>query len=177
MTRTYLVSYWSLFAFVLFAEMRSEAVKLLKAEYVLRAIREHKMQRALIFCRTKLDCDNLERYFVSLGGGQMPPPPIIFSWVLYQHKCMYLWVTCQQTNKKALAGPNAKPNAELSCVCLHADRRPDERKTNLDRFKVFATSHSHLKSKPSFYCSFILHFYKLRIFLCKINTKQASSFY
>ena len=53
------------------AEMRSEAVKLLKAEYILRAIREHKMQRALIFCRTKLDCDNLERYFVSLGGGML----------------------------------------------------------------------------------------------------------
>jgi ATP-dependent RNA helicase DDX1 len=27
------------------------------------------MDRALIFCRTKLDCDNLERYFIKQGGG------------------------------------------------------------------------------------------------------------
>jgi ATP-dependent RNA helicase DDX1 len=24
---------------------------------------------------------------------------------------------------------------ELSCVCLHADRRPEERRENLDKFK------------------------------------------
>jgi ATP-dependent RNA helicase DDX1 len=27
------------------------------------------MDRGLIFCRTKVDCDNLENFFVSLGGG------------------------------------------------------------------------------------------------------------
>lgn len=27
------------------------------------------MDKCLIFCRTKLDCDNLENYFISLGGG------------------------------------------------------------------------------------------------------------
>ncbi|XP_037075202.1 ATP-dependent RNA helicase Ddx1-like [Pollicipes pollicipes] len=51
------------------AETLSEAVKLLKAEYCLRAIDVHKMDRALIFCRTKLDCDNLERYLMQRGGG------------------------------------------------------------------------------------------------------------
>ncbi|KAL3318297.1 ATP-dependent RNA helicase ddx1 [Cichlidogyrus casuarinus] len=50
-------------------EMMSEAVKLLKGEYVIRAIEKQMMDKAIIFCRTKLDCDNLEQKFVSLGGG------------------------------------------------------------------------------------------------------------
>lgn len=74
-------------------ETLSEAVKILKAEYCIRAIREHKMDRAIIFCRTKVDCDNLENFF-------------------------------KQTNP-----------SELSCVCLHADRAPNERKANLQSFK------------------------------------------
>ena len=49
-------------------EVLSEAVKLLKPMYVAQAVRQHCMDRALIFCRTKLDCDNLERYFKSLDG-------------------------------------------------------------------------------------------------------------
>ena len=74
-------------------ELLSEAVKILKGEYCIRAIREHKMDRAIIFCRTKLDCDNLEKYFKLCGA------------------------------------------AEFSCVCLHADRAPNERKHNLQIFK------------------------------------------
>lgn len=54
-------------------EMLSEAVKLLKVEYCVRAIEKYKMDRALIFCRTKLDCDNLEGYFMKLGGGPSAP--------------------------------------------------------------------------------------------------------
>jgi len=44
-------------------------VKILKVEYLVTAIKEHKMDQAIIFCRTKLDCDNVEQYLVSLGGG------------------------------------------------------------------------------------------------------------
>ncbi|XP_047511934.1 ATP-dependent RNA helicase Ddx1 [Pieris napi] len=73
-------------------ETLSEAVKVLKGEYCVRAIREHKMDRALLFCRTKLDCDNLERFLKSFGS-------------------------------------------EFSCVCLHGDRKPAERKANLEKFK------------------------------------------
>jgi ATP-dependent RNA helicase DDX1 len=47
--------------------MLSEAVKLLKGEYCVRAITEHKMDQAIIFCRTKVDCDNLETYLNSIG--------------------------------------------------------------------------------------------------------------
>ena len=50
-------------------EVLSEAVKLLKAEYCVRAIRENRMDYGLIFCRTKIDCDNLERYLNTVGGG------------------------------------------------------------------------------------------------------------
>jgi len=49
--------------------MWSEAIKLLKGEYTVRAIKEHKMDQAIIFCRTKIDCDNMEQYFIQQGGG------------------------------------------------------------------------------------------------------------
>ena len=52
-----------------FIEALSEAIKLLKAEYLVKAIDKHKMDQAIIFCRTKLDCDNIENYLISLGGG------------------------------------------------------------------------------------------------------------
>lgn len=68
-------------------------MKILKGEYCIRAIKEHNMDRALIFCRTKLDCDNLERYLQKSD----------------RHK--------------------------FSCVCLHGDRKPAERKANLEKFK------------------------------------------
>ncbi|XP_018332939.1 ATP-dependent RNA helicase Ddx1 isoform X2 [Agrilus planipennis] len=74
-------------------EVLSEAVKLLKGEYVVKAIDEHNMDRAIIFCRTKLDCDNLERYFKLIDA------------------------------------------KKYSCVCLHGDRKPHERKANLEAFK------------------------------------------
>ncbi|KAJ6632710.1 ATP-dependent RNA helicase Ddx1 [Pseudolycoriella hygida] len=75
------------------AETFSEAVKMLKAEYLIRAIDEHQMDRAILFCRTKLDCDNLENYLKQVGG------------------------------------------QKYSCVCLHGDRNPNERKKNLETFK------------------------------------------
>lgn len=49
------------------AETFSEAVKLLKGEYCVKAIDTLKMDQAIIFCRTKLDCDNLEEYLVMRG--------------------------------------------------------------------------------------------------------------
>ena len=53
------------------SESLSEAVKILKVDYLVTAINEHKMDQAIIFCRTKLDCDNVEKYLVSLGGGKI----------------------------------------------------------------------------------------------------------
>lgn len=71
-------------------EALSEAVKILKGEYCVKAIDKLKMDQAMIFCRTKVDCDNLETYLVQKGK---------------------------------------------NCVCLHGDRKPHERKANLERFK------------------------------------------
>lgn len=76
-------------------ETLSEAVKVLKGEYCIRAIDKLKMDQAIIFCRTKLDCDNLENFFNYRGGSNNP----------------------------------------YSCVCLHSDRKPEERKANLEAFK------------------------------------------
>ena len=45
--------------FVWISESWSEAVKILKAEYCIKAIKEHNMDCGIIFCRTKLvnTCD------------------------------------------------------------------------------------------------------------------------
>ncbi|KAJ8955849.1 hypothetical protein NQ318_005394 [Aromia moschata] len=51
------------------------------------------MDKAIIFCRTKLDCDNLEKYMKQLDRNK------------------------------------------YSCVCLHGDRKPNERRANLEAFK------------------------------------------
>jgi ATP-dependent RNA helicase DDX1 len=53
------------------SETLSEAIKILKGEYTIRAIKEHKMDKAIIFCRTKVDCDNMETYFNQCGGGKL----------------------------------------------------------------------------------------------------------
>ncbi|XP_071057993.1 ATP-dependent RNA helicase DDX1-like isoform X2 [Pseudochaenichthys georgianus] len=58
------------------------------------------MDQAIIFCRTKINCDNMEQYFIQQGGG-----------------------------------PDSKSH-QLSCVCLRGDRKPNERKTNLERCKI-----------------------------------------
>ncbi|XP_033114338.1 ATP-dependent RNA helicase DDX1-like [Anneissia japonica] len=81
----------------------SEAVKILKPDYLLHAIKEHDMDQAIIFCRTKLDCDNVEKFLIKHGGGPRP----------------------------------TMPDSKFSCVCLHGDRRPQERRENLQRFKSF----------------------------------------
>ena len=37
--------------------------------YLLALINKYSMDQALIFCRTKLDCNNLERFLTEAGGG------------------------------------------------------------------------------------------------------------
>ncbi|KRY09978.1 ATP-dependent RNA helicase DDX1 [Trichinella patagoniensis] len=72
-------------------ETLSEGVKLLKGVYILEAIKKNDISQCFIFCRTKLDCDNMEKWLTSVG--------------------------------------------KYSCVCLHSDRSPAERKNNLQLFK------------------------------------------
>ena len=74
MIKLFLYLYIVLFYMPLFStpvECLSEAVKMMKGELMMKAIDEHKMDRAIIFCRTKLDCDNAEGYLKSHGGGTL----------------------------------------------------------------------------------------------------------
>ena len=113
------ICYFALSYYINHVEGLSEAVKLLKADYLVKAINAHKMDQAIVFCRTKLDCDNIENYLQSLGGGQ--------------DTLRILSVYSQYTI--IIVGPKSMVN-EYSCVCLHGDRRPQERKDNLQKFKV-----------------------------------------
>uniref|UniRef100_A0A6G1SJY3 ATP-dependent RNA helicase n=1 Tax=Aceria tosichella TaxID=561515 RepID=A0A6G1SJY3_9ACAR len=48
-------------------EALSEAIKLMKFYYTLRAIENLKMDQGIIFCRTKLDCDNLYDFMQNMN--------------------------------------------------------------------------------------------------------------
>lgn len=74
------------------SEQWSESVKILKAQYTLRFIQAHKCDKGMIFCRTKLDCDNMENFL-------------------------------------------RKNDKNITCACLHSDRKPQERQANLAAFK------------------------------------------
>ena len=63
------LSYCANVSSALSTETLSEAVKVLKAEYLVKAIKALKMDQAIVFCRTKVDCDNIEAFLLSLGGG------------------------------------------------------------------------------------------------------------
>ncbi|KJE90786.1 DEAD box polypeptide 1 [Capsaspora owczarzaki ATCC 30864] len=49
-------------------EALSEKVKKLKPFYLLRVIEALKMDQAIIFCRTKLDCDHVRDFLLAAGG-------------------------------------------------------------------------------------------------------------
>lgn len=48
-------------------EELSEAIKLMKFYYTVKAIENLKMDQGIIFCRTKLDCDNLSDFMVAMS--------------------------------------------------------------------------------------------------------------
>ncbi|KAF7494753.1 ATP-dependent RNA helicase Ddx1 [Sarcoptes scabiei] len=48
-------------------ETLSQAIKILKADYIVKAIDALKIDCAIIFCRTKIDCDNLEKHLNNLS--------------------------------------------------------------------------------------------------------------
>ena len=50
------------------AESLSEGVKLLKPAILKNVIDTLKIDYAMIFCRTNVDCFNLEKFFIGLGG-------------------------------------------------------------------------------------------------------------
>mmetsp|Transcript_21214 Transcript_21214/g.55176 ORF Transcript_21214/g.55176 Transcript_21214/m.55176 type:complete len:735 (-) Transcript_21214:161-2365(-) len=87
-------------------ESRSEGIKRLKQTRLLQLIENLELEQAIIFCRTNVDCDNLEKFLQEAGGGR-------------------------GFKGKAEKG---KENP-YSCVVLAGFRRADERKRNLQHFK------------------------------------------
>lgn len=51
-------------------EEKSEATKRAKLQLVQELVDKYKMDRVIIFCRTNLDCNNLEAFFNTVGHGQ-----------------------------------------------------------------------------------------------------------
>eukprot|EP01006_Ploeotia_vitrea_P020375 TRINITY_DN52641_c0_g1_i1.p1 TRINITY_DN52641_c0_g1~~TRINITY_DN52641_c0_g1_i1.p1 ORF type:complete len:807 (+),score=96.56 TRINITY_DN52641_c0_g1_i1:258-2423(+) len=84
----------------------SLAVKRLKVEMVQKLIDAYKMDQCLIFCRTRLDCDNLKDFLDKKGGGRKFTGKV----------------------EKGKENPYA-------CVALHSGYSPRERQENLDMFK------------------------------------------
>lgn len=86
--------------------MQSLAIKRMKPEMVARLIDAYQMEQCLIFCRTRLDCDNMKDFLDKKGGGR-------------------------KFSGKAEKG---KENP-YSNVCLHSGYKPAERRENLEMFK------------------------------------------
>ena len=50
-------------------EKKSEKLKAAKPIALIRIIEQLEMEQVLVFCRTNLDCDNLEKFLAGAGGG------------------------------------------------------------------------------------------------------------
>ena len=87
-------------------EGKSEGIKRAKYRALRYLIQTLKMDQCLIFCRTNVDCDNLEKYLISLGGGRG-----------FQGKT-----------------DSGKENP-YSCVVVAGFRQQQERRANLQHFK------------------------------------------
>ena len=85
----------------------SEVLKLAKPALLVKLIDSLKMDQVLVFCRTNLDCDLLERYLVGQSGG----------------------------NKFRGKRDSGKEGA-YSCCVLAGARSMDERRKNLEAFKA-----------------------------------------
>ena len=89
----------------------SEFIKMTKPHVLLRVIAAHEMNQAIIFCRTKLDCDNLEAFLErSLACDRRAFPA-------------------------GDAGSEKPPQLVSLSVVLHSDKTQEERARNLERFK------------------------------------------
>lgn len=108
----------------------SLAVKLLKPQIAKKLIDIFKMEQCLIFCRTQLDCDNLEHFFYRVGGGNQ---------LIRTRNKSHLISSKKNTpnNKFVLPESNnnfANDNPYL-CGVLHGGRSSQERTNTLRAFK------------------------------------------
>lgn len=84
----------------------SENIKWIKPQLVVKIADAFAMTQCLVFCRTNVDCDNLEKYLNTLGGSKG-------------------WGGKMETGKEN----------PYSCVVLAGMRNMDERRQNLEAFK------------------------------------------
>lgn len=87
-------------------ESISEAVKRSKLDALVNIITTLKIEQAIIFCRTNLDCDNLEKYLIQIGGGK----------------------SVRIGDVKGVENP-------FSCCVVAGWRSNEERRKNLDAFR------------------------------------------
>ena len=87
-------------------ESNSLGTKLLKPAYLVQLLDTLNISQAIVFCRTKVDCDNLELYLQNLSGG-----------------------------RKVMRALESGKENKYSCVVLHSDRIQAERTNNLRVFK------------------------------------------
>eukprot|EP01083_Nonionella_stella_P028991 79902_1 len=85
---------------------KSEGIKLLKPLILKKIIDSFKMDQCLVFCRTRLDCDNIVDFLTKIGGGR----------------------------KFNAASTGGKENP-YSCIALHSGVRQHQRADNLKLFK------------------------------------------
>jgi ATP-dependent RNA helicase DDX1 len=62
------------------AEMNSEAIKRLKSLTLKRVIEAHKMDQAIIFVRTRLDADNVEKFLQGSQGTAHCEEPVCIAY-------------------------------------------------------------------------------------------------
>ena len=89
------------------AEALSEGTKRLKQRMLLALVDGLRMSQCLVFCRTNVDCDNLEAFLVAAGGGTRFRP-----------------------------GMERGKENRYSCVVLAGMRGMDERRRSLEAFKA-----------------------------------------
>eukprot|EP00899_Mesostigma_viride_P015632 jgi/Mesvir1/2406/Mv22148-RA.1 len=87
-------------------EAMSEVIKRIKPQLLKLIIDKHKMEQVIIFCRTNVDCDNLERFLNTCGG-----------------------------SKGFMGKAETGKENPYSCVVLAGVRSMEERRRNLAAFK------------------------------------------
>ena len=99
--------------------------------------------RALMFAKYKDSADwNLLARTIELFASLCDWFTGLFTFLVIGQKLLFVyWLLRGTLFFYCLTGPRAMVN-EYSCVCLHSDRSPQERKANLQAFKVTIISYT-----------------------------------
>jgi ATP-dependent RNA helicase DDX1 len=87
-------------------DVLSEGIKRLKLVYLMQLLLRFRPEQCMIFCRTRVDCDNVEKFILTAQKARK-----------FRHKT------------------DSGPQGFLSCVTLHSDLPQNQRNINLSAFK------------------------------------------